>query len=98
MTTKEDAITQLNRQLDQVEDLRSASPCSFEFNSWYEETENLIELIFGEDAGYVEDFQAIYFTPLFLSCRTNDITFTEAFQGGLDEACSLLRFMVAELE
>jgi len=98
MITKEDALTQLNHQLDQVDGLRSTSPCSFEFNMWYEETEHLIELIFGEDVGYVEDFRAIYFTPLFLSCRTNDTTFTEAFQGGLDEACSLLRFMVAELE
>jgi hypothetical protein len=98
MITKEDAITQLTRKLDQIDGLKSSSPCSFEFNSWHEETENLIELIFGEDNGFIEDFQAIYFTPLFLSCRTNDTTFTKAFQGGLDEACSLLNFMIAELE
>lgn len=98
MMDHEDAIKRLNRQIDKIESLESKTPYSPEFMNWNTETENLIGEIFEDETNYVDDFNAIYFTPLFLSCRTDDSAFREAYLGGLDEAQNLLLFLIEELE
>ena len=94
----EDAIIRLNKQIDHIDSLESKTPYSPEFRKWHGETENLIDEFFDDETQYVDDFNAIYFTPLFLSCRTNDSTFHEAYLGGLREARHLLLFLIEELE
>jgi len=98
MLTNEDAIEKLTCQVEQIEGLVEHSPCSTEFNKWARDTEDLIEDIFEKGTGYLEDFKAIYFSPLFLSCNTDDATFKNAYLGGLEEAKSLLTFLIEEIE
>lgn len=93
-----DAVDKLSRLLDRIDALESKTPYCDEFNRWYGETENLIEEIFDKETGYLKDFNAIYFNPLFFSCCTNEATLTDAYVGGLDEARSLLNFLIGELE
>ncbi len=94
----EDAITGLNKQIDSIDSLESKTPYSPEFTKWHRETENLIDDVFDDETQYVDDFNAIYFTPIFLSCRTDDSAFRKAYLGGLEEARDLLLFLIEELE
>jgi hypothetical protein len=74
----------------QIERLRKGSFYSPDFQSWHEQTGALIERIFGKSSHLYEAFQAVLFTPLFLSCRCSDTVFTEAYAQGLEEVRSLL--------
>lgn len=94
----EDAINKLDRQIDKIDFLESKTSYDPEFTKWHVETENLIDEIFEDETHYLDDFNSIYFTPLFLSCKIDDSTFREAYLGGLEEARSLLLFLVEELE
>jgi len=94
----EDAVTRLNNQIDHIDTLESKTPYSHEFAKWHGDTENLIDEIFNDETRYIDDFKAIYFTPLFLSCTTDESAFREAYRGGLEEARNFLLFLVEELE
>jgi len=59
-------------------------------------TEELLMQAFG-NGRELESFNAIFYTPLFLSCRMNDSTFTEAFRKGLQEARMLLEGILRRL-
>lgn len=98
MLMQEDAIDKLNQLLERIDDLELKSPCSPEFNEWHAQTESLIDYIFDEETQYLLDFRAIYFSPLFLSCSTDDAAFFDAYRGGLEEARNLLIFLIGELE
>jgi hypothetical protein len=94
----QDAVARLNKLIDRIDALESKTPYSHEFMKWHGDAENLIEELFDVETHYADDFNAIYFTPLFLSCRTDDSTFREAYQGGLDEARRFLFSLIEELE
>jgi hypothetical protein len=93
-----DAVSRLNTLIDHIDVLESKTPYSPEFMKWHGDAENLIEELFVDRRHYVDDFNAIYFTPLFLSCRTDDSAFQDAYHGGLDEARRFLSFLIDELE
>ncbi len=76
-------------KINEIGGLTALGPCSPQFNSWRKATEGLIMNAFGEGAE-LEDFNAIFYTPLFLSCRMKDAVFKEAYIKGLDEARLLL--------
>lgn len=80
----------LQDQLAQIDSMRKTSFYSPEFQAWHRQTGELIENIFGKNSNSYEAFQAVLFTPLFLSCRCGDTVFTEAYEQGLEEARSLL--------
>ena len=80
----------LQAQLAQIDNMRKGSFYSPDFQTWHRQTGELIENIFGKNSHRYEAYQAIIFTPLFLSCRCSDTVFTEAYEQGLDEAGALL--------
>ncbi len=81
---------ELQARVAGIEELRNISFYSPAFQIWRQETEDMLVRVFGADSSPVEDFQAILFTPLFLSCRCGDTVFTEAYEKGLEEAGALL--------
>ena len=88
----------LKNQIASIDDLKEkASSASPEFVSWRKETEALLVEIFGADATEVQDFNAIYFTPVFLTCRMGDEAFDEALQKGLEEARAYLQSLMEKI-
>jgi len=80
---------QLAGKIEEIDRLAGLQPCSPRFNSWRKTTEGLILQIFG-DGKELESFNAIFYTPLFLSCSMKDSVFTEAYRKGLEDARELL--------
>ena len=81
----------LRGQLEKIPGLRKVSFYTQEFGNWHKETGELMEKVFGGNSHVCQDFQAVMFTPLFLSCRGGDTVFAEAYQQGLTEVQALLR-------
>jgi len=81
---------ELQARIAGIDELRNVSFYSPAFQIWHRETEDLLVRMFGTDSSPIDDFQAILFTPLFLSCRYGDTVFTEAYEKGLEEVCSIL--------
>ncbi len=71
--------------------LRHGDAYSASFLAWRKDVESLLRALFGADSEPSERFRAIYYTPLFLSCRTDLDVFPEAFRDGLGEARRLLQ-------
>ena len=80
----------LKFQIDAIEGLRGKTAVSGEFGEWRKRTEETLKELFGEDSVEIQDFNAIYYTPVFLTCRMGDEVFHEAFRCGLEEARELL--------
>ena len=83
----------LQPQIDAIEKLGKASSASPEFTTWRRETEEILKALFGENSVEVQEFNAIYYTPVFLTCRMGDEAFGEAFRKGLEEARVFLSLM-----
>ena len=80
----------LKAQIGTIEALKKRSPASPEFMTWRKETEEVLRGLFGEDSPEFQDFSAIYYTPIFLSCRMDDEAFEDTFRKGIEEAVNLL--------
>ena len=80
----------LKLQLDAIDGLQGKPAVSGEFGEWRVKTEETLKALFGEDSPEVRDFNAIYYTPVFLTCRMGDEAFEEACRKGLEEARVLL--------
>ena len=81
----------LRGQLEKIPGLRKVSFYTQEFGNWHKETGELLEKVFGGNSHVCQAFQAVMFTPLFLSCQGGDTVFAEAYQQGLTEVHALLR-------
>jgi hypothetical protein len=79
-------MQKLKMQIETIEKLGKMSSASPEFTTWRRETEEILKALFGEDSVEVQDFNAIYYTPVFLTCRMGDEAFEEAYRNGLEEA------------
>jgi len=88
---------ELQTRIAGIDKLRNVSFYSPAFQIWHRETEDLLVRMFGADSSPTEDFQAILFTPLFLSCRCGDTVFTEAYEKGLEEARYILVLCLKKL-
>ncbi len=86
----------IEEKIKEIDHLVPLQPCSPHFNSWRQSTEDLIRSGFGEGRE-LESFNAIFYTPLFLSCRMNDAAFAEAYRKGLEEARALLSRLTGAL-
>jgi hypothetical protein len=80
------SLLKLKRQQEEIEGLGQGSSSSREFSSWRQETEKTLKALFGKDSAEVQEFNAIYYTPVFLTCRMGDEAFEEAYRNGLEEA------------
>jgi hypothetical protein len=84
-------------QIDAIDGLRGKTAVSGEFGEWRKRTEETLRDLFGEDSVEVQGFNAIFFTPVFLTCRMGDEAFDEAFRGGLAEARLFLQSLVEKI-
>ena len=84
-------------QLNAIDELCGKSAESGEFGQWRMQTENILKALFGENSAEVQDFNAIYYTPVFLTCCMGDEAFDEAFRGGLAEARLLLLSLLEKI-
>lgn len=89
---------ELQARIAGIDELRNVSFYSPAFQIWRRETEELLARMFGANSSPTEDFQAILFTPLFLSCRCGDTVFTEAYEKGLEEVRYVLVSCLKKLE
>jgi len=80
-----------------MEGLKGKSAVSAEFSLWRVQTEETLKALYGEASAEVQDFNAIYYTPVFLTCRMGDEAFEEAFRNGLDEAEDLLKSALSKI-
>ncbi len=81
---------EVKRQIDAMDGLHGKSAASGEFGRWRKQTEETLKALFGEHSTEVQDFNTIYYTPVFLACRMGDEAFDEAFRNGLEEARAFL--------
>jgi len=81
---------ELEDRYGEITGLSTQSAYSPDFVSWRSRLNSLLEELFGTGSEPLERFRAIYFTPLFLSCRLDEDVFLEAFRDGLEEAGRLL--------
>ena len=88
---------ELKKQADAIDGLKGKSSASPQFIAWRKDTEELLKNNFGEASAEVQDFNAIYYSPLFLSCRMGDEAFGEAYRNGLEEARRLLLSMPGKI-
>ncbi len=86
---KEEFCKSLSSKIDEIESLAALESSAPRFNSWRKSTEELIREYFGE-GNETESFNAIFYSPLFLSCSMDDTAFTESYLGGLKEARAVL--------
>jgi len=86
-----DETARLARHEKEMEQLRKGTSSSREFLLWRKRTEETLKDLFGPDSPEVREFNAIYYTPVFLTCRMGDEAFDEAFRDGLEEARRYLR-------
>jgi hypothetical protein len=84
-------------QIDAIDGLRGKTAVSGEFGEWRKRTEETLRDLFGEDSVEVQEFNAIFFTPVFLTCRMGDEAFDEAFRGGLAEARLFLQSLMEKI-
>jgi hypothetical protein len=80
-----------------MEGLNEKSAASVEFAEWRKRTEETLKALFGENSAAVQEFNAIYYTPVFLTCCMGDEAFDEAFRGGLGEARVLLLSLMEKI-
>jgi hypothetical protein len=87
----------LERQIAAIGALTGKSAASGEFGQWRRQTEDILKALFGENSAEVQEFNAIYYTPVFLTCRMGDEAFDEAFRGGLAEARLFLQSLMKKI-
>ena len=87
---KEKAIRELFECYKHVEVLKEKPSYSSEFLRWRQATEMLLGRIFGEGSDQVRNFMAIYYNPLFLTCRTGDADFEDAYREGMEQARKMI--------
>ena len=84
-------------QIAAIDGLHGKSSVSAEFATWRVQTEETLKALFGENSAEVQEFNAIYYTPVFLTCCMGDEVFDEAFRSGLAEARHLLLSLVEKI-
>jgi hypothetical protein len=84
-------------QLDAIDELCGKSAASGEFGQWRKQTEDILKALFGENSAEVQEFNVIYYTPVFLTCRMGDEAFDEAFRCGLAESRLLLLSLLEKI-
>ncbi|NPV06176.1 MAG: hypothetical protein HPY67_15790 [Syntrophaceae bacterium] len=83
-------LEKLEEQIRAIDGLAGTSSVSGEFVRWRGQTEGVLKALCGENSSEVQAFNAIYFTPVFLTCRMGDEAFDEAYRNGLEEARAFL--------
>jgi hypothetical protein len=94
---KEPLLIRLKDRIGEMEGLGKTSTASPVFMAWRRETEGVLKELFGDESAEAQEFNAIYYTPVFLTCRMDDGAFEEAFHNGLMEAEILLQSLLTKI-
>ena len=87
----------IEKQVVAIEGLKGKTATSAEFVQWRRQTEQTLRVLYGEESAEVQDFNAIYYSPVFLTCRMSDEAFDEAYRNGLEEARRILLSMIKKI-
>lgn len=98
MTTKSQAISRLQRALDEIPRLKALGSGNAEFEKWYRNTEIALANTFGDASRHIRDFAQVSYSLGVYTFDTPDSAFDEAYRGGLDSASSVLQSMLEEVE
>ena len=94
---REEMRKKIEIRIAAMEGLKGKSAVSAEFSIWRVQTEEILKVLFGKDSAEVQEFNAIYYTPVFLTCRMGDEAFDEAFRCGLAEARLFLQSLMEKI-
>jgi hypothetical protein len=97
MLSKEKAIEKLHQQIAVILELKKKVRFCPEFKKWHRDTQVLIEKIFEEGNRHTKDFDKIRFSLSMATNRTPESSWQEAYQNGLDDADSILRSFIDEI-
>ena len=90
-------VARLEKHINELDRIGQGNCSSREFILWRRQTEETLKALYGEESPEVQDFNAIYYSPVFLTCRMGDKAFEEAYRNGLEEARRFLeRLLQAE--
>lgn len=90
-------VARLEKHINELDRIGQGNCSSREFILWRRQTEETLKALYGEESPEVQDFNAIYYAPVFLTCRMGDEAFEEAYRNGLEEARRFLeRLLQAE--
>lgn len=81
---------EIENKIAAIDGLKGKTAASGEFVRWRKRTEETLKALYGDESAEVQDFNAIYYSPIFLTCRMGDEAFQEAYRNGLEEARRLL--------
>jgi hypothetical protein len=95
---KQEALTRLQKQLDQIPKLKKRQSFSNEFKKWRRDTQVTIQRIFGENTRHIKDFDDVSYSLVVFTTMTPDHEFDEKFHEGLDEAASILESLIDEVK
>ncbi len=95
---KEITKERLQRQLNQIPELKKLSIESVQFKKWQRDTEVAIRNAFGESSDQVEKFNEIRFFSFIVSGRRSDFMHQQAYDSGLESADALLQSLLDEVE
>ena len=95
---KSKAIERLERALDAIPELQSASrlTSSVEFEKWCRDTEVAISNTFGDETRHIKDFTSVRYWPMLIAgYGTTD--YRKPYVEGLTSASSVLQSMIDEI-
>ncbi len=95
---KQQAISKLQRQLNNIHILYLQPRFSNEFNKWKRDTEVAIENIFGVDNRHLKDFNDIDYSSNFLLAYASEPELNQEFKQGLDRAKSTIESFIQEIK
>ncbi len=95
---KQQAISKLQRQLNNIHILYLKPRSSNEFNKWKRDTEVAIENIFGAEKRHLKDFTDIDYISTTLVAYASDEELNQEFKQGLDRAKSTIESFIQEIQ
>ena len=96
--TEKQAIDELKRQIDEIDNVRKKPRLSPKFRSWQTKTSELLAQIYGRKAKQCKDFVSIQYNLAAFSNQTPESKFDEVFQQGLKNAAIVLSSIIKDIQ
>lgn len=97
MNNKE-AIKLIQKQIDQIENLKIIERFLPNFGQWKKETQTTIKHIFGDNSDNLNDFNGVDYGLFVFTDLTPESEFQKAYVEGLENAKAILNAMVNEIK
>jgi len=96
--TDKQAIEELKRQVDEIDNVRKKPRMSPKFRAWQNQTSDILSHVFGRKSKQVKDFGNIQYTLAAFSNQTPESKFDEVFQQGLKKAAIVLSSLIKDIQ